>query len=318
MLSHVEAWGPRVGVKAVLVGLTVLHIQAASALETPKDANPHVCAELTQRLEQGARETNDRRLNFLLFEAAAKGCGSVVVRLLGAGASLDARDRFANTALLQAAAHGHEDLVGALLDRGAAINHRNLAGASALLRAIEANERRTVKLLLDRGADLDVRDSAGVTPLAAAAFNGNARIVKLLLAAGADPTEVDRTGKGPIVYAAAKGFLPIVRTLIDAGVDPNAAYGHDLTALMWAAGHGNDVPETEGLAVVEDLLARAVDVEAVDDRGRSALMIAAERGHATIAAYLLERGADRARRDKEGKSAIDLASTEAVRAVLSE
>ena len=43
-----------------------------------------------------------------------------------------------------------------------------------------------------------------------------------------------------------------------------------------------------------------------DARGRTALMIAAEGGHAGIADLLLERGADAALKDKEGKRAADL------------
>jgi ankyrin repeat protein len=45
-------------------------------------------------------------------------------------------------------------------------------------------------------------------------------------------------------------------------------------------------------------------------------MIAAERGHALAAAYLLEKGAERGRRDKQQKTALDLAKDERVRRVL--
>jgi ankyrin repeat protein len=54
----------------------------------------------------------------------------------------------------------------------------------------------------------------------------------------------------------------------------------------------------------------------MDDRGRTALMIAAERGHPAIVEYLLERGADPTLRDKQGKSVVDLAADPAVRDAL--
>ena len=125
--------------------------------------------------------------------------------------------------------------------------------------------------------------------------------------------EAGRTGKGPIVYAAGKGLTRrSSMLLLDAGVDVNKTYAHDLTALMWAAGHANIVPARTGLATVELLVTRGAELDVVDDRGRSALMIAAERGHAEIAAWLVAHGADAGLADKEGKTALDLAAAPAV------
>ncbi|MYZ48887.1 ankyrin repeat domain-containing protein [Propylenella binzhouense] len=281
-----------------------------------RDANPIVCAEMTARLTEGEGGQNDRTRNLLLDEAAEKGCVSLVETLLERGAAIESRDRFANSPLIHAAAGGRTGIVRLLLDRGAEIDHRNLNGSTALLRAVSGNHRGTVELLLARGASVELVARSGITPLGAAAYNGNSRIVRMLLASGADPNEADGTGKSPLIYAAAKGASAIVKELIAAGADPNRTYGHDLTALMWAAGHPNDVPEAEGLATVKLLLEAGVAVDPVDDRGRSALMIAAERGHPQIVAWLAEHGADPVRRDKKGLSARDLASAESVRAVL--
>jgi len=138
----------------------------------------------------------------------------------------------------------------------------------------------------------------------------------MLLAAGADPEAVDETGKGPIVYAAGKGFTGIAATLLDAGVKVDARYSHDLSALMWAAGHSNDVPVGEGLATVKLLVERGAELDLVDDRGRSALMTAAERGHAEIVTLLMERGADATLEDRQGLTALALASSESLRQIL--
>lgn len=274
------------------------------------------CAEIAQAIARRQEGGEARTLNFLLFDSAGHGCRAEAEALLAAGASVEARDRFGNTPLLIAARQGHEDLVGFLLDRGSRLEQRNLAGSTALLRAVQAERRKTVELLLAADADPNLANSQGVTPLAAAAFAGNARLVRALLEAGADPQAVDRGGKGPIVYAAGRGFADIVAALLDAGVDPDRRYGNDLTALMWAAGHANDAPEAEGLATVELLLARGASVEPLDDRGRSALMIAAERGHALAVSALLAAGADPGLTDREGLTALDLAAGEAVREAL--
>ena len=156
----------------------------------------------------------------------------------------------------------------------------------------------------------------GVTPLAAAAFDGDLTLVDLLLLHGADPTLADLGGKVPIVYAAGRGFTPVVSKLLAAGADVNAHYGNKLTVLMWAAGHANDVPVDDGVQLVTVLLDKGAAVEARDDRGRTALMAAAELGHAEIVDLLLKRGADPRDRDAMGKSAADLASTAPIRAAL--
>lgn len=311
------------GVKSILAFATVLlGATAVCAQEAPAgygaDGNEFVCSGLRSEIEAGGRNLNQRQLNVLFFGAVEKDCISVVHGLLARGASLEARDRFGNTPLLHAAAGGHENIIRLLLDRGSSIDEANLAGSSALSRAVVGNHRRAVELLLERGADIRAAGRGGVTPLSAAAFNGNARILDLLLRHGADPTEWDKTGKGPILYAAARGFAPMVARLLGAGVDPNEPYGHGLTALMWAAGHANDVPEADGVETVRLLLDRGADVRGSDDRGRTALMIAAERGHASIVGELLKRGADLTAVDKAGKTAVDLAADQRVRDALAE
>ena len=68
---------------------------------------------------------------------------------------------------------------------------------------------------------------------------------------------------------------------------------------MWAAGHANDVPDTEGVKTTELLLARGARLDDVDDRGRSALMMAAELGHGEIIKLLLARRATADLKDKD-------------------
>ena len=60
-------------------------------------------------------------------------------------------------------------------------------------------------------------------------------------------------------------------------------------------------------AVVALHLQRGVDVNATDDKGRSALILAAEKGHTEICRMLLEAGADAALRDDEGNDALSIA-----------
>jgi uncharacterized protein len=67
---------------------------------------------------------------------------------------------------------------------------------------------------------------------------------------------------------------------------------------------------------VKLLLDRNADINAADDRGRTALMIAAELDHVAIVELLVARGADRSITDKQGKTALDLATGEGLRHAL--
>jgi ankyrin repeat protein len=217
-----------------------------------------------------------------------------------------------------AAGKGHDEIIKLLLEKGADPRQSNLSGNNALLMAVTHNRRKTAQLLLALGLDVNVADNKSITPLIAAAYNGNLRILDMLLDAGADSTIVDTSGKSAIVYATGRGYLEIVRRLLEHSdkIDANTRYGNDLTALMWAAGHGNDVPALDGLAVVEYLLAKGANPDLTDNRGRSAIHIAAERGHTAIVERLLQQGAVADAEDRNGITPLSLASNPALRQIL--
>jgi len=87
---------------------------------------------------------------------------------------------------------------------------------------------------------------------------------------------------------------------------------------MWAAGHDNSAGIDDIAAVIALLIQRGAHIDAVDNRGRTALMIAAENGYAAVVEALIRGGADRTRRDNDGKSAFDLAANDSVRERLAE
>lgn len=277
------------------------------------DAGAIECQVLRNSVAQAGSILDSPMLNRFLFDAAEKGCTELGEELIDRGASTKARRRGGETALHHAAQAGELDFVRMLLARGSDIEQRDLRGSTPLFLAIERNRGKVVELLLDAGAKPDNPGRSGVAPVAVAAFIGSGRIVDLLLARGVEADAVDLTGKSAIVYAAARGFAGIVKRLLKSGVDVNRRYGNDLTALMWAAGYSNDVTEQEGLETVEALVSAGARLDAVDDRGRTALMTAAELGHVAVVARLIEAGADTGLKDKKGFDALAIAKDEAVR-----
>lgn len=275
-------------------------------------------AEMTSKL---AASPVSLQVNALLIEAARKGCADDIDALLAAGASRLARDREGHNALAAAARMGRLPIIEQLLKSANAaeageIEQADVNGSTPLLVASLANHTPAARRLIEAGANVNAVNTQGETALIGAAYTRNAELADSLLARGAKPDVIDHTGKGPMIYAAAQGSDHIVGALLGAGIDANALYRGNLTALMWAAGHADTAPASSALATVKLLIAHGAKVDLVDDRGRSALMIAAGLGHLWVVRALLDAGADPALRDKRGQSAVELTVSDDVKALL--
>ena len=96
--------------------------------------------------------------------------------------------------------------------------------------------------------------------------------------------------------------LAMVTALIEAGTDVNSPHAdYRYTALFWASARGNKNS-------VKLLLAQpGIKLDAINIDGDTALMAAAENGHAEIAELLLKAGASVSIIDKRGETATSLA-----------
>lgn len=152
--------------------------------------------------------------------------------------------------------------------------------ASPLHEAVRAGDVDQVRTLLTTVMDVDPRDWQNQTPLFAAAQNGHAEIARLLLQAGADPNVQDHYGTTALIFAAGRGHLEVVRALVDHGADLDHRGGRaDATALMTAAELGRG-------AIAELLVVRGANPLLRDLEGWTAAELAAQHGHAALAARL--------------------------------
>ncbi len=99
-----------------------------------------------------------------------------------------------------------------------------------------------------------------------------------------------------LMRASASGEVGSVQELLEGGADPNAANERGETALSLAAQFGR----TEVIAL---LLGRGALVDAPDTDGVTPLMKAARFGREEAVEELLRGGADRERKDREGRDA---------------
>ena len=97
------------------------------------------------------------------------------------------------------------------------------------------------------------------------------------------------------------GDLESLRRALDSGADPKSSNAWGETLLTFAAAEGQ-------LEIVRCLLELGVPADHSGAAGNSPLMAAAARGHLEVVDHLLRAGADPARGNKWGFSAIDWAS----------
>ena len=198
------------------------------------------------------------------------------------------------------------------------------APAPTLLESARLGDLTSVRDLLSRRVPVDAADRRGLTPLMWAAASGNTEVVRLLLDGGAAVDRRASDGSTALMLASANGFIDIVRALVLKGADVTAARGgvkarqlavergHADVAmlldqaealgrrLLQAANEGHDM-------VVRQLLAMGAPVNMTDERGATALMIAARNGDLGMLQALLSRGADASIRDSQGRTAFEWA-----------
>ena len=156
-----------------------------------------------------------------------------------------------------------------------------------------------VKYLIDCGADLAAHDGyalhyAGEVP-------DNKEVVALLVAYGgldahAKPsTELARQ----FIYAVFLANLPRVSAMLSNNAElAQERYARGDTALHHAARNGD-------LEIVQQLVSRGADPNAMSDHAHFPLYCAAGHGHVETTRYLLENGADLGARLSDGKTVVE-------------
>jgi uncharacterized protein len=251
----------------------------------------------------------------LLF-AARDGQMDAARALVEAGADInDAGAGEKMTPLVLAIGNGHYDLAKYLLDHGADPKLASESGLTALYATIDmqwapyawfpqpiASQETTTYLdlmtaLLEHGAD------------------PNARLKKHVWfrALPDDSTWVDSAGATPFWRAAQSDDLAAMKLLVAHGANPWIATAHGDTPLMvavglgWALNFSRNAPDS-WMAAAKYCLDLDADVNAVDEKGYTALHGAAFRGDDEMIKFLVKSGAKVDVKAKKGDTVADMAN----------
>jgi ankyrin repeat protein len=295
-------------------GVTPLSLAAANANAAMADL----------LLKSGAQPSDS-----ILMIAARSGNADIVRMLLARGANSKARESsLGETALMWAAAANQAEAVRVLIERGADPNERSnklafpkdrfgLEGVTtvlprgdwtALMYAAREGSLDAARALAAGGADLNAADPDGTTALVLAILNGHYDTAAMLAERGADPNIADSAGMAAL-YAAVDmntlgeiygrpprksadklTALDLMGVLLDRGANPNAplksptlfrahtpgepSLAEGTTPLMRAAKNGD-------IAGMRLLLSKGADPARTQKNGTTALMLAAGLGRGT-------------------------------------
>ncbi|MCA9130340.1 MAG: ankyrin repeat domain-containing protein [Planctomycetales bacterium] len=250
-----------------------------------------------------------------------------VVKLKGAGGW---------TPLMAAVVYGDVNSVQRLIQAGADVNSRTDEGSTALHWAVDHIEK--VRLLVVAGADVNAVADSGRTPLlSACGRRGTLDVARLLLENGADASATAPSYRGPVTplrLAAELGEAETVQLLLRHGANVNGlgplpylsavAFDYPQCAEALATG-GVPAPVNLSLSAVgpplsdsqlllnaegvKSWIQKGADVNAADQFGRTALMVACAldfQPEDTVK-VLLEHGADVSLKSPDGKTALDYA-----------
>ena len=250
------------------------------------------------------------------FMQIVRSTSCVAIVILAVAPALRASSR----QLIEAAQQNDVAAVRALLEQpGVDVSETQPDGATALHWAAHRNSAELVEVLIEAGADANATNEYGVTPLSLAAQNGGLAALEHLIKAGANVDGALPSGETPLMTAARVGAGDVVKSLLDHGADVNLAEQLKAqTALMWALSEqhidvarllverGANVRAASSsgftpllfaarmcnLEAVQMLLAAGSHIEEEASNGGTPLLVATLRGHADLAMYFLEQGAD--------------------------
>jgi uncharacterized protein len=251
-----------------------------------------------------------------LLLASRDGHKNAVAALLDGGTPINQVGEGDQTSpLIVAILNGRYDLAKYLLERGADPNLPNSYGLGALYATVDVQWAPHAWYPQPNTTQEQTTYLELMAVLLKHGANPNVRLAKKLWFRGPsqDPTWVDPIGSTAFWRAAQSADVAAMRLLKENGADPNLASAQNATPLLvasgigWMANHSANVPGG-WLDAVRYCVEIGADVNAVDNRGYTALHGAAYLGENEVVKFLVSKGAKINAKSKAGDTVADMAN----------
>uniref|UniRef100_A0A672SWD4 Ankyrin repeat domain 44 n=1 Tax=Sinocyclocheilus grahami TaxID=75366 RepID=A0A672SWD4_SINGR len=215
------------------------------------------------------------------------------------------------TPLMLAVMGGHVDAVSLLLEREASVDLADHQGLTALHLGLLCGQEECVQSLLELEASVLLGDSKGRTAIHLAAARGHASWLSELLSIACSEPPIppfrDNQGYTPLHWACYYGHEGCVEVLLEQR-DLRHFDGNPFTPLHCAVTPLHAAAFAGNVDCVQLLLAHNASVDEVDQSGRSALIMAAEKGRVEVVEALLTvANVNLNLTDQKGNTALHLA-----------
>ncbi|XP_067650360.1 ankyrin repeat domain-containing protein 50-like [Haliotis asinina] len=242
---------------------------------------------------------DDRGYNILHLAALSGQVEMVKIILSLTTVDINSRTHTGQTPLMTAAYEGHKDVFEFLLSKGANVSYVDDKGDNILHHASYGGHTEMVQYILSQDlVNINIRGKYGATPLMKAVLRGHINVFKYLMRMKANVSLVDSDGDSILHYASIGEHTKMVQHVLSLEqVDINSRGKHGRTALMRAAFYGHR-------KVVDLLVSKGGLTNLVDAEGHSMLHLASLGGRLEMVKYILSQNmADINARDEEGDTA---------------
>ena len=244
-----------------------------------------------------------------LMYAAESGMVDVMEALIAKSVNVEAADSVFQMRALHHALHNKQEAAALFLiqrDPPCDVNAADIHDKTPLMYAASNGMVEVMKALVAKDADMEGKDNGLGQRALHMAVNWKQEAAALFLIRRNPPCEVDApdtNGKTPFMYAASGGVVGVMEALVAKKVDIEVADNHGKQALHHALGL-----KKEAAALFLIRRDPPCNVNAPDEDGKTPLMYAAERGMLVVLKALVAKDVDTEVADKRGKRALDHAS----------